>query len=301
MATVLHCSTGQLRTRESRVARQTPALPAAAWLDAFCPDFLSQASVTWRADKPCLSAGDVDCPESREWDAHWDRQRRGTFGRLCSLYRRHVRSRCVRRYIDRYFPAAGIFAECGCGSGETSQRLKEWQAHSVCRPDAQASRGSQTPGHLGVAPNQDGRTYLAVDFCARALDRALIQTCYAAGVQADIRALPFRDNSLDGLWNLGVLEHFEADEQLLILREFHRVLKPGGVLLLWWPPKVAPDQLLLKLFGKSFPDEPGRVKAAAMSTLLFQAGYDHIQMFRPWSDGKTEFLVTAVAPAVILK
>ncbi len=57
-----------------------------------------------------------------------------------------------------------------------------------------------------------------------------------AGVQGDMYRLPFADGSLDGIWNLGVMEHFTEPELDAVLEEFCRVLKPGGRCLLLWPP-----------------------------------------------------------------
>jgi len=54
-------------------------------------------------------------------------------------------------------------------------------------------------------------------------------------IQADILSTPFRSQSLDGIWNLGVMEHFTQSQIRACLREFRRVLKPGGVILLFWP------------------------------------------------------------------
>jgi SAM-dependent methyltransferase len=50
----------------------------------------------------------------------------------------------------------------------------------------------------------------------------------------DVRALPFPDQSLDGYWSLGVIEHFWGGYDP-ILAEAHRVLKRGGVLFLTAP------------------------------------------------------------------
>lgn len=52
--------------------------------------------------------------------------------------------------------------------------------------------------------------------------------------QADVRDLPYKDNSLDGVWSLGVIEHFYDGFDPLI-REKHRVLRPGGYLFLTVP------------------------------------------------------------------
>lgn len=40
-----------------------------------------------------------------------------------------------------------------------------------------------------------------------------------------------------GSTNLGVVEHFYEDDILNILRRFHRVVRPGGRLVLFWPPR----------------------------------------------------------------
>ncbi|MBF6327679.1 class I SAM-dependent methyltransferase [Nocardia transvalensis] len=48
----------------------------------------------------------------------------------------------------------------------------------------------------------------------------------------DARELPFHDRSADGVLLLGPLYHLvDRDERLRALREAHRVLRPGGVLL----------------------------------------------------------------------
>ncbi|MDQ7029728.1 MAG: class I SAM-dependent methyltransferase [Ardenticatenia bacterium] len=51
--------------------------------------------------------------------------------------------------------------------------------------------------------------------------------------QADARALPFADNTFDVVTALDVIEHNEDD--VAILQEAHRVLKPGGLMLISVP------------------------------------------------------------------
>jgi SAM-dependent methyltransferase len=248
-----------------RQRRSDAALPVVpSWTERlFTADFLHQADLTWRHDKPVWNDHQSPSLAAAEWDRHWLRLQHGLFGRLCSLYRRQIRSRCVARYIAKYFPRHGLFAECGCGSGETS-------------------------GRLGT-----NRTVIAVDFSEIALDQALRFPCYSGGVSADIRQLPFRDDSLDGIWNLGVMEHFDRDKHLAVFHEFHRVLQTGGRMLLWWPPKYALDHLVFRPFGNFFPDEPGRVGMREAVDLVTAAGFRALTIDFPLNDLFTELVLVA--------
>ncbi len=240
------------------------------WSVSLAQEALVNGSFIEQHGKPCFSDASVDCAEAAEWDRHWQDLQGTVRGRLFSLYRRQIRARCVARYVTRYFQAPGLYVECGCGSSETSCRI---------RP-------------------QSGQTFLALDFADRPLGMALRQPCHSGGIQADIRQLPFANQSLDGLWNLGVMEHFEEDEQLTILREFHRVLKPGGQLLLWWPPKFALDLAVVSCFGWKFPNEPGRASRDSVAHLLRTTGFNNVAVSFPLSDGLTELLAAGVASAV---
>jgi len=48
----------------------------------------------------------------------------------------------------------------------------------------------------------------------------------------DVRKLSFDDHSFDGIWCHAVLLHLKDDGIITALREFHRVLKPGGILFI---------------------------------------------------------------------
>jgi len=50
---------------------------------------------------------------------------------------------------------------------------------------------------------------------------------------ADIRNLPFEDNFFDGVYNLGVMEHYSEKEIEEILAEMKRVLKDEGKMIIF--------------------------------------------------------------------
>jgi SAM-dependent methyltransferase len=53
------------------------------------------------------------------------------------------------------------------------------------------------------------------------------------GVSTDVRQLPFADREFDAIASLSTLDHFESPEDIAVaLRELHRVLRPGGTLVI---------------------------------------------------------------------
>lgn len=50
--------------------------------------------------------------------------------------------------------------------------------------------------------------------------------------QGDIQALPFRDGSFDALMSMDVIAHMPRGDEHRPMHEFHRVLRPGGLLAL---------------------------------------------------------------------
>lgn len=50
-------------------------------------------------------------------------------------------------------------------------------------------------------------------------------------INGDIFHLPFRQSSYDVVWNVGVLEHFCFNDQVIILKEMMRVCKNDGIVI----------------------------------------------------------------------
>jgi SAM-dependent methyltransferase len=167
-----------------------------------------RADRAWPGDN---TAGDPAPPNTAAaWDRFWTSHftSASAHGAL-SFIRKNLIARGLRRLFARYFPEQGIFVEMGSGSSETSARL-----------------------------TAAGRTLICLDFSLPPLLRARTMPPISQAVQGDLYRLPFADDSLDGLWNLGVMEHFTEAELEVILEEFRRVLKPGGRCLLLWPPRI---------------------------------------------------------------
>lgn len=149
------------------------------------------------------------------WAEHWT-PRRSPLEHLLSFYRKSICARIVRDAFARFMPASGVFVEAGSGTAETSSLIDK---------------------------NAGERILVAQDFVPAVLrmSHPVIDVC----VSGDIFRMPFADDSLDGLWNVGVLEHYTHEEIDRALQEFRRVLRPGGRVLIFWPATSSMPQKIL--------------------------------------------------------
>ena len=80
------------------------------------------------------------------------------------------------------------------------------------------------------------------------------------GSQASILDLPFAEGAFDIVWSGGVIEHFSKDEQVRIMKEMLRVIRPDGRAIVIAPSAEA------RIYGKA--------KAYADSRKAWQPGYE---------------------------
>lgn len=168
------------------------------------------------------SPTDREKAEAVDWSSHWgDEHQGGISQKFFGFYRKHIFARTVRHFTDRYFAPQGVFVEAGSGTAETSVRMDK-------------RGGARTLVALDIV-------FPVLKHCVPLMD---VRIC------GDGFHLPFKEASLDGIWNLGVMEHFTHEQIDEMIREFRRVLKPGARLILFWPATNSIPQKLLKLVEK---------------------------------------------------
>jgi dolichol-phosphate mannosyltransferase len=165
--------------------------------------------VSGEVTKRPRAAIDPALVDTQGWDSYWDEQDRPAsmaYAAIAELYRVSVIKPQLERAVFRNFPEGSHLLHAGCGSGQVDMALQ---------------------GRVKIT---------AVDISPSALRVYQRNNPAAFAVRhADILDLPFARGSFDGVYNLGVLEHFTSEQIHQILAQFHRVLKPGGKLVLFWP------------------------------------------------------------------
>lgn len=180
-----------------------------------------------------------------EWDDYWsdnDGAQR-VYGRIALFYRNRIIRPTLTHWMTRTFPDGGRLLHAGCGSGGVDVDLHRFASVT------------------------------ALDFSAKGIrSYAAIHPGFVGLTQGDVFVLPFRDRSFDGVFNLGVMEHFTEGEIQTALCEMHRVLRPGGHVVLFWPPEWglsvnalravrAAFKLILRRDVQFHPDEINRIRS----------------------------------------
>jgi ubiquinone/menaquinone biosynthesis C-methylase UbiE len=129
---------------------------------------------------------------------------RGTYDRIAEAFLARTRDRRVIAHVAGSFvravPPGGLVLDLGCGPGCDAAVLR---GHGLRVVAADLSEGM-----LAVGRREFPGVYVA----------------------ADMRSLPFRSAAFDAIWANASLLHVERALVPEVLREAHRVLRPGGVL-----------------------------------------------------------------------
>jgi len=179
-------------------------------------------------------------------------------------------------YIRASFPQGAEIVHAGCGGGAV---------------DVDVVRYAKVTA-VDISPNAIAK------YTALHGDR--IET-----VVMDIFALTQLGRKFDGIYNLGVMEHFEEHEIVQLLCEFNRVLKPNGRLVIFWPPAYGLSVVALhgihfvlnRIFRRNVqlhPPEPTKVRTKSqISAYLNSAGFALESMNFGMRDAFTYVIVVA--------
>jgi len=147
--------------------------------------------------------------DPQNWNEYWDQKSAKSteaYDAIATVYRNLVIKRRLEATLKREFQSGARLLHAGCGSGQVDVNLHE---------------------HAKIT---------AVDISASALGLYQRHNPQADAVRhASIFDLPFPDQTFDGAYNLGVVEHFHPDELARAFSEVRRVLRPGGKLVVFWP------------------------------------------------------------------
>ena len=209
----------------------------------------------FRIQKPLVSHNDSPClKDSWGWDIYWADKKGGVewmYDWSATLYRKYIIKRSLNYFIERFFTKDAGLLHAGCGSGQV---------------DIDISKKMKIT---------------ALDMSLSALHRYREFNKGVDIIQGSIFQIPLRDKSVDGIYNLGVMEHFTEEDIQKILSEFHRVLKPNGMMVIFWPPTFGMSVVALKIahfvLNKIFkrniklhPDELTRIRSKKHSQVIFE-------------------------------
>jgi len=195
--------------------------------------------------------------DKQNWDAYWnkkDRQNYKLYDIIASFYRRFIIKPSLSYYLKKIFNKNSLLLHAGCGSGQVDKDLLEFFYIHAMDISTQALICYKNS-------NQDCSNHKIF--------------------QGSIFEIPIKDESYDGIYNLGVMEHFYEQDLKKILKEFHKILKPEAYLVLFWPPEFGLSVIVLKFVHiilnnvfnlniKLHPDEFTRIKSIGKTRKLLQ-------------------------------
>lgn len=212
---------------------------------------------------PALSSkSELNSADQAAWDRYWSARVTPVtlvYDVLAGIYRSFIIRPPFERSIRENFAPRSRLLHAGCGSGMVDIHLV----------------------------NQYQIT--ALDQSRRALELYVaVNGAQSEVMLGNIEHLSFSDSSFEGVYNLGVMEHLAPEAMRNTLREFARVVKPGGKIVLWWPPEFGFSVFVLKTLNallrifrlnreenKLFPDEIARIRnRKQVESLLNECGLD---------------------------
>lgn len=157
--------------------------------------------------------------QEKEWDKYWTKKKtvsQAAYRYLASIYRILIIKRSLNHFINKEFEKGSRLLHAGSGAGQVDKDLIKKYKITALDISKEA---------LTLYKKNNGEK--------------------AQTLKASIFKIPLFNKSVDGVYNLGVHEHFSGPENLEILKEYKRILKQDGKMVLFWPPKYGISVLFL--------------------------------------------------------
>lgn len=159
----------------------------------------------------------------KEWDIYWSKNKikpksRKLYDIGASFYRNYLIGPTLKKIIRNNFNKNDLLLHAGCGGGETDLFIKDYiNIHAI-----------------DISPN--------------ALEKYReLNSDKTKSQLGNIFDLSNIDTKFDGIYNLGVMEHFLEKDILKILNEFEKILKNNGKVILFWPPRFGLSVIALHI------------------------------------------------------
>ena len=155
-----------------------------------------------------------------EWDEYWAKKSKAhhiIYDLIATRYRKYIIKPFLKQYIYNYFTPGSILLHAGCGSGQVEDEITSY--FKIIDMDMSINALNMYKNHHD-------------DFNL---------------VLGNILQTGFKDESLDGIYNLGVMEHFTKEDFTRTLIEFNRILKPKGTIILFIPPEYGSTVIFFKV------------------------------------------------------
>jgi SAM-dependent methyltransferase len=218
------------------------------------------------------------------WDGYWDGKKpqaeKSAYDVIASFYRNYLIKPSLNRFIRDSFAPRAELMHAGCGGGEVDTDVVAYAKVTA----------------VDISPNAVARY------------RALHGNRAECSV-ADIFQLSEFRSRFDGVYNLGVMEHFSEDQLRRIFKEFNAVLKPGGRVVLFWPPVYGLSVIALHMIHfvlnrvlrrgvQLHPPEPTKLRSRRqVEELLHESGLKLQSISFGVRDALTYAVVVAQKPA----
>jgi ubiquinone/menaquinone biosynthesis C-methylase UbiE len=188
----------------------------------------------------------------------------------------------LKQTIRSYDRTASGYAERTCNIPLPSQR--DWFMEYLARPGASVL-------DLGCGPGRDTRYYreqayraVGADLSLGMLEEARRRNPGGVFVQADMRCLPFKDRSFQGIWASASFLHLPKQSAGLALAEMRRVLDDSGVLFMavkrgqeesWREPEDAPARFYFAYYRSD--ELAAKVRQAGFEILSLSENFSKVQ------------------------